>query len=65
MKLKHRFFQEYVDGIKEFMRVAAQHVGPGSRVRCPYKKCINFYIMHLLDVKRHFLSHGIVENYNP
>lgn len=65
MKLKDHFCREYVEGVKEFMRVAAQYVGSGNRVRCPCKRCNNCCVRQLSDVKRHLLLFGILENYNP
>lgn len=59
------FVQGTLKGVKEFMRVAAQHAGSGSRVLCPCKRCNNCHVLQLSAVLRHLFLHGIVERYNP
>ncbi|XP_031395832.1 uncharacterized protein LOC116207115 isoform X2 [Punica granatum] len=63
MKLRDHFCLEYAEGVREFMRVATQHAGSGNRVRCPCKNCKNCYFRQLLEVKRHLLLYGILEDY--
>ena len=47
MKLRHRWCKEYVDGVKEFIEFAKDHMGQDNMVWCHCLKCINAYYKHL------------------
>ncbi|KAF7133467.1 hypothetical protein RHSIM_Rhsim09G0074400 [Rhododendron simsii] len=65
MQLKDRWCSTYVEGVRDFLRIANNYVGQGGKIRCPCKNCNNVYIRQPYEVKQHLFLHGILEDYSP
>ncbi|KAG5559528.1 hypothetical protein RHGRI_009153 [Rhododendron griersonianum] len=65
MQLKDRWCSTYVEGVRDFLRIANNYAGQGGKIRCPYKNCNNVYIRQIYEVKQHLFLHGILEDYSP
>ncbi|KAH7862248.1 hypothetical protein Vadar_002030 [Vaccinium darrowii] len=61
----YRWCPTYVDGVRDFMRVASHYAGERGRIRCPCRNCNNVCILQLSQVKQHLFLHGILEDYSP
>ncbi|KAG5542961.1 hypothetical protein RHGRI_007193 [Rhododendron griersonianum] len=65
MQLKDRWCSTYVEGVRDFLRIANNYAGQGGKIRCPCKNCNNVYIRQIYEVKQHLFLHGILEDYSP
>ena len=63
MKLRYRWCKEYVDGVKEFIKFAKDHMGQDDVVRYPCLKCMNAYYKHFDEVEDDLYINGIQGTY--
>ncbi|XP_052627045.1 uncharacterized protein LOC128133587 [Lactuca sativa] len=60
---KNRMSSKYLEGLKNFMKIAEKHVNSKGKVRCPCKTCVNSYRHVLPTVYAHLHDIGFLETY--
>ncbi|XP_023772644.2 uncharacterized protein LOC111921298 [Lactuca sativa] len=60
---ENRMSSKYLEGLKNFMKIAEKHVNSKCKVRCPCKTCVNSYQQVLPTVYAHLHDIGFLETY--
>ena len=60
---KPRTSLEYQRGVDKFLEHAAQNVGVGNRIYCPFLRCGNKSLQLVKDVKDHLYFNSINSSY--
>ena len=57
------FLPEYRKGVQDFFEFAQYKVDSASRIKCPYKRCVNMVYHHITLVEEHLLQYDIDKKY--
>ncbi|XP_023766938.1 uncharacterized protein LOC111915514 [Lactuca sativa] len=60
---ENRMSSKYLEGLKNFMKIADKHVNSKGKVRCPCKTCVNLYRHVFPTVYAHLHDIGFLEIY--
>ena len=63
MNAREIFFPEYRKGVRDFIDFARHKTDSASRIKYPYKRCVNIVYHHIILVEEHLLNYGMDKKY--